>query len=132
MNEKFESAYSERWRKLPPNDIAVSGFNALYSIAQGMEKAGSSDPDDVIDTLGGMSFASPMGELSYRSQDHQAKLNNIGYEVTDGSDESGWQWNRKVHSRYRDVIGEARCSVCTDNLLRRAFENHIATERGTN
>ena len=104
MNNTFKDIYTSNWDDLPPNDIAVSGFNTVYSLAQGMEEAGSRNPDDVIEAMAGMTYDSPMGELTYRAEDHQTMLNCIGYEVTSGG-------NREVLTRYPDVIGEAFCQV---------------------
>jgi len=104
MNNTFKDLYTSNWDDLPPNDIAASGFNMVYSLAQGMEAAGSRAPDDVVDAMAGMTFASPMGELTYREEDHQTRLNCIGYQITDSP-------TREVLTRYPDVIGPAMCSV---------------------
>lgn len=104
MNNTFKEIYTSNWDDLPPNDVAASGFNIVYSLARGMEEAGSRDPDDVIDAMAGMTYDSPMGELTYREGDHQTMLNCIGYRVTEEGD-------REVLTRYPDVIGEAFCQV---------------------
>lgn len=88
---------------LPPNEAHANGFNQLYSLAQGMEEAGSTNPDDVVSALEGMSYNSPMGELTYRAEDHQTELNFIADVVEGGS--------LTTLERYPDVIGEAFCSL---------------------
>lgn len=100
LNNQFKSWYSSNY-DLPPNEAAANGYNQLYSLATAMNEAGSTEPGDVISELEGMSYESPMGELTYRASDHQTELNFIGYEVQDTS--------RNVVANYPDVIGEAYC-----------------------
>jgi branched-chain amino acid transport system substrate-binding protein len=102
MNRGFVEWYESEY-DLPANDAAANGFNQIYSLAQGMETAGSTDPDEVVDALAGMSFDSPMGELTYRASDHQSEQNYLGFRVQDGEYES--------LSRYPDVIGPSECDL---------------------
>lgn len=88
---------------LPPNEAHASAFNQLYSLGLAMDEAGSTETDAVIDALEGLTFDSPMGELSYRESDHQTRLNFIGDVVEGGS--------LTTLTQYPDVIGEAFCSV---------------------
>lgn len=103
LNSTFKQWMNENVEDLPPNEAHANAFNQLYSLAQGMEEAGSSNPDDVIGALEGMSYTSPMGELTYRAEDHQTQLNFIA-DVAEGG-------SLTTLEQYPDVIGEAFCSV---------------------
>ncbi|MFC7216107.1 ABC transporter substrate-binding protein [Saliphagus sp. GCM10025334] len=102
LNNEFKEWYENNY-DLPPNDIAVNGFNQLYSLGRAMEEAGSTDPDDVVGQLEGFTFGSPMGELTYRDSDHQTELNFVGFSVEDGQ--------RNTIGNYDSIIGEAYCDV---------------------
>lgn len=103
LNNEFLQWMGDNIDDLPPNEAHASAYNQLASLAQAMEAAGSTDTDDVINELEGMTFDSPMGELSYRAEDHQTRLNFIG-DVVEGGGLS-------TLVQYPDVIGPARCNV---------------------
>lgn len=102
LNTAFKDWYNSNYDNLPPNEAAANAVNQLYSLAQGMESAGSTNPDEVINALEGMSFDSTYGELTYRASDHQTKQNMVGIRVKDKQYE--------ILNEYPDVIGESICS----------------------
>lgn len=103
LNNQFKDWYRSNHDDLPPNVLASNGFNQLYSLAQGMEQAGSTAPDDVISALEGLSFPSPQGELTYRPADHQIEQNFASYQVVNQEHD--------IISEYQDVIAPAQCDV---------------------
>lgn len=70
-NRNFVAAYKERYNKAPSYN-AEGAYAAVYAYKTAMEKAGTTDGTKVAEALSGMSFDSPMGELTFRSGDHQA------------------------------------------------------------
>lgn len=103
LNNEYLQWHGENVEKLPPNEAHASAFNQLWSLAQAIEAAGSTNTDDVISELEGLEFESPMGQLSYRAEDHQTRLNFIGDVVEGGS--------LTTLIEYEDVIGPAKCNV---------------------
>ncbi|HET7410489.1 MAG TPA: ABC transporter substrate-binding protein [Paracoccaceae bacterium] len=66
----FAAEYIERYNE-PPGYPAGSGFAALEALLRGIEKAGSSDPADVVNALEGMEFDSVVGPTSIDPDTHQ-------------------------------------------------------------
>lgn len=102
LNVEYKDWYSSNFDDLPPNEAAANAANQLYSLAQGMEEAGSTNPDDVISALEGLTFESTYGEMKYRASDHQTEQNMIGLTIE----------NNK-HSKlteYQSVISDSFCS----------------------
>lgn len=102
MNVEFRDWYASNYDDLPPNEAAANAVNQLYSLAQGMEAAGSTNSDEVINALEGMSFSSTYGELTYRASDHQTEQNMVGISVEDSQ--------YQILKEYPSVIGESICS----------------------
>lgn len=71
MNEDFVEAYAERYGTAPSYN-AEGAYAAVYAYKAAMEKAGTTDPDQVIEALTGLTFMSPMGEMTIRDGDNQA------------------------------------------------------------
>lgn len=70
-NTQFVKAFSDEYGNPPDNFAHVSWVSAFtYKLAA--EKAGSVDPDAVIDAQTQVEFDGPMGTTSYRECDHQA------------------------------------------------------------
>jgi branched-chain amino acid transport system substrate-binding protein len=102
LNNAFKQWYSENY-ELPPNDLAANGYSQLHPLLSAIEETGSTSTDDIIDTLEGFSYDSPMGELTFRESDHQTEANFFGYRIEE---------RRRVPlEQYPDVIGEAFCDV---------------------
>ncbi len=57
----------------PPDLFTAGGMAAAIALVQGLEKTnGSTDPEQLIPVLEGMSFAGPKGTYTFRKEDHQA------------------------------------------------------------
>lgn len=70
MNRSFVSAYKKRYNKAPSYN-AEGAYAAVYAYKAAMEKAGTTDGPKVAEALAGMSFDTPMGEITFRAGDHQ-------------------------------------------------------------
>jgi branched-chain amino acid transport system substrate-binding protein len=70
-NPQFVEAYQSANDALPDNFARV-GYQSIMMTAQGIEEAGSTDPEDVKDTLAGLEVDSIFGPNQFRACDHQA------------------------------------------------------------
>jgi branched-chain amino acid transport system substrate-binding protein len=102
MNTAYKSWHTENM-ETPPNSVVVANVNMLYSLVQGIERAGTTDTDEVISAMEGMSYDSPMGTLTTRPSDHQTEMNFFGFEIQDGG--------YSPLEEYTDVIGPANCNL---------------------
>ncbi len=73
INEKFVKAYMER-HDAPPSYNAEGAYAAVYAYKAAMEKAESTDPEEVAKALSGLSFEAPNGTITFREGDHQATV----------------------------------------------------------
>ncbi|SIR81172.1 amino acid/amide ABC transporter substrate-binding protein, HAAT family [Haladaptatus litoreus] len=71
-NQEFVDAYTSA-NNSEPDSFARVAYDSITMVANGIKEAGSTDPDDVIETLPGLKMQSLLGENEFRSCDHQAK-----------------------------------------------------------
>lgn len=57
-----------------PSDWAIMAYDAVQLWAQGVEEAGSLEPDELVATLEGFEFESLRGPVTIRAEDHQASV----------------------------------------------------------
>ena len=69
----FKAAYEKRWGETLKMGSLV-GYNTILSIKAAIEKAKSTKSDDLIAAMKDLTFASPMGPITYRAADHQATM----------------------------------------------------------
>jgi branched-chain amino acid transport system substrate-binding protein len=72
-NQAFIAAYQARFNKMPGMGSVV-GYTLIHSIAAGITRAGSLNPDKLVDGFSGVTFDTPFGPASYRALDHQGTL----------------------------------------------------------
>ncbi|WP_108658676.1 substrate-binding protein [Acuticoccus kandeliae] len=68
-----------------PNDLSVPQYEAVYLYKAAVEKAGSTDPQAVIDALGEVSFTGPRGTVTMNKQRHAPLTMYLGQVKEDGS-----------------------------------------------
>jgi urea transport system substrate-binding protein len=68
-----------------PNDLSVPQYEAIYLYKAAVEKAGSTDPQAVIDALGQVSFTGPRGDIQMNKQRHTPLTMYLGQVKEDGS-----------------------------------------------
>lgn len=73
QNQAFVKAYQERFKQNPKVGSVV-GYASLMSLAAGIEKAGSTDTEALIQAFRGLQLDSPYGPIEYRDLDHQSTL----------------------------------------------------------
>lgn len=62
-NKRFVESYQAEYDETP-NQFSVFGYDAGQLIAQGLEEAGSAEPEALIEALKGATFQSPRGEIT--------------------------------------------------------------------
>jgi branched-chain amino acid transport system substrate-binding protein len=72
-HKAFLDAYQKRWNDYPRLGSIV-GYMVIMSIAEGIEKAGSTDSEKLIAAFRGLKLRSPFGPIEYRASDQQATM----------------------------------------------------------
>jgi len=72
-NKKFVADYQAKYHDYPRLGSVV-GYTALMSIANGIKKAGSTDPDKLAAAFKGLNVDSPFGPIMFRPQDNQSTM----------------------------------------------------------
>ena len=72
-HKAFRDAYQKRFNDFPRQGSVV-GYTTFKAIAAAIEKAGSTEPEKVVDALSGLSLTSPFGPITFRALDHQATM----------------------------------------------------------
>ncbi len=72
-NKKFVADYEAKYHDYPRLGSVV-GYSALMSIANGIRKAGSTDPDKLAAAFKGLNVDTPFGPITYRPQDNQSTM----------------------------------------------------------
>ena len=76
----FVDAYRAKWNDYPRLGSLV-GYNLALAIASLLDKTGGdTDPERLADGLAGLTFASPLGPITFRPEDHQSTMGTfVGY-----------------------------------------------------
>jgi len=72
-HKKFLAAYEKRWRDYPRLGSVV-GYSTMYTVANALKKAGSTDSNALIAALEGLEVQTPFGPIVYRAVDHQSTM----------------------------------------------------------
>lgn len=73
----------------PPDIFAAGGMTAGIAIVEALRRADSTDTDDLIETLEGMHFNSPKGDMMIRASDHQTLQSMYHFRLRS---EAGVEW----------------------------------------
>lgn len=86
-NKKFMAAMEKKFgaRLLTPNDLSVPQYDAIYLYKAAVEKAGSIDPEKVVEALSQVSFDGPRGMVQMNDQRHAPLTMHLAQVQTDGS-----------------------------------------------
>jgi branched-chain amino acid transport system substrate-binding protein len=74
VNKKFVAAYHGKFGKYPSYN-AQNAYAGVYIYKAAIEKAGSIDPEKIVDALSGLTVEVPAGKITIRAEDHQATIN---------------------------------------------------------
>jgi branched-chain amino acid transport system substrate-binding protein len=69
----FLDAYQKKYNDYPRLGSIV-GYVSMTSLAAGISKAGSTDPEKLVTAFKGLKVESPFGPFIYRASDHQATI----------------------------------------------------------
>ncbi|KQR55061.1 ABC transporter substrate-binding protein [Acidovorax sp. Leaf160] len=72
-HKAFVDAYQKRFGDYPRAGSVV-GYNAILSLAAGLQRAGSADTERLIAAFRGLQLDTPFGPITYRAQDHQSTM----------------------------------------------------------
>ncbi|MCP5366675.1 MAG: ABC transporter substrate-binding protein [Hyphomicrobiales bacterium] len=72
-HETFVKAYQAKYGESPKTGSLV-GYNTMLAVAAVLNKAGSTDTEDLVTAMEGLSFDSPSGPITFRAIDHQSTM----------------------------------------------------------
>jgi branched-chain amino acid transport system substrate-binding protein len=72
-HKKFFLAYFHKYNEYPKLGSVV-GYSTIWSIADGIRKAKSTDTDKLIAAFEGLQVQTPFGKITYRAIDHQSTM----------------------------------------------------------
>jgi branched-chain amino acid transport system substrate-binding protein len=72
-HKKFFLAYFRKYNEYPRLGSVV-GYSTIYSIADGIRKAKSTDTEKLIAAFEGLQVTTPFGKVTYRKLDHQSTM----------------------------------------------------------
>jgi branched-chain amino acid transport system substrate-binding protein len=72
-HKAFLAAYQKRWNDYPRLGSIV-GYTTIKSLAAGIAKAGSTDPEKLVEAFRDLKVDGPFGPFIYRASDHQATI----------------------------------------------------------
>jgi urea transport system substrate-binding protein len=86
-NKKFLEAMARKFGDdlKTPNDLSVPQYEGVYLYKLALEKAGSTEPEAVIDALDKVSFKGPRGQIQMNKQRHAPLTMYLGQVEADGS-----------------------------------------------
>ncbi len=72
-HKAFQAAYQRKFNDYPRLGTIV-GYSAIWSLAEGMKKAKSSETEKLIAAFRGLQVGTPLGKITYRAEDHQSTM----------------------------------------------------------
>jgi branched-chain amino acid transport system substrate-binding protein len=72
-HKKFFLAYYRKYNEYPKLGSVV-GYSTIWSIADGIRKAKSTDTEKLIAAFSGLQVTTPFGKITYRAIDHQSTM----------------------------------------------------------
>lgn len=89
VNDWLVEKHKEKFNGEVPDLFTPGGMSAAIAIVEALKKTeGDTDADLIIETMEGMSFDTPKGQMTFRAEDHQAlqTLYAVRLEKMDGFD----------------------------------------------
>ena len=72
-HDKFLAAYQKKFNDYPRTGSVV-GYNTMMAVAEMLKKANSTDTEAMVGAMKGLSFMSPVGNVTFRPIDHQSTM----------------------------------------------------------
>ncbi len=95
-HDKFLNAYTAKTKEYPGLS-AVVGYCTVTAVAGALRKAGSTNPEEIVDAFEGLDVMTPFGQVTIRKLDHQSTM-GVFVGKTDIKDGAGIM----VNWQYRD------------------------------
>ena len=65
----------------PPDFFTAGGMSAALSVVKALQTAPDYETDTLIETMEGMSWDTPKGEMTFRAEDHQALQDMLHFKI---------------------------------------------------
>ncbi len=72
-HRKFLDAYQKRWKDYPRQGSVV-GYVAVYTVAEAIKRAKSSQTEKLVEAMKGLEMGTPFGPIVWRPLDHQSTM----------------------------------------------------------
>lgn len=72
-HQRFLDAYRKKYGE-PPRQGSVVGYVTIHAAAEALRRAGSADPEKIVEAFRNMPLSSPWGPIVFRAQDNQSTL----------------------------------------------------------
>lgn len=72
-HQTFLKAYQDKYNDHPRLGTII-GYSTILSLAAGIEKAGSTETEALIQAFKGLQLMTPFGQIEYRALDHQSTM----------------------------------------------------------
>ena len=72
-HQRFLDAYRKKYGE-PPRQGSVVGYVTIHAAAEALRRAGSTQPEKIVDAFRNMPLSSPWGPIVFRAQDNQSTL----------------------------------------------------------
>jgi branched-chain amino acid transport system substrate-binding protein len=80
VNDWLVAEHKKRFNA-PPDFFTAGGFAAAMAIAAAVDKAKSSDTENLIAAMEGLEFDTPKGKMIFRKEDHQALQSMYAFKI---------------------------------------------------
>jgi branched-chain amino acid transport system substrate-binding protein len=100
-HKAFLDAYQAKWNDYPRLGSLV-GYNMILAIAALLEKTGGETATErLVESLRGLTFASPQGGITFRPEDHQSTMGAyVGYTTLEGDKGTMRDWYYADGAKY--------------------------------
>ena len=100
-HKAFLDAYQAKWNDYPRLGSLV-GYNMILAIAALLEKTGGETATErLVESLRGLTFASPQGGITFRPEDHQSTMGAyVGFTTLEGDKGTMRDWYYADGAKY--------------------------------
>jgi branched-chain amino acid transport system substrate-binding protein len=105
---KFREAYRQRWNDYPRQGSVV-GYTAVYTVANAVRRAGSTETEKLVDAMKGLEMQTPFGPIVWRALDHQSTMGAyVGQLARKGGEGTMVNWRFADGARFLPPFEEVR------------------------
>ncbi len=81
INDWLVKTHKSRYEGNPPDFFTAGGMSAAIAVVKALQKTKSTQTDDLIAAMEGMSFDTPKGMMQFRTEDHQALQSMFHFKI---------------------------------------------------